>query len=141
MLPHYIQAYIISITPQIHAQDKLKKKKTTKKQEAHGPWLANLSEIATADMQMLCNIFPILSLQLMKIIIWAVLGLKKNVFFFFFFYPYLTIYGRVTIWANSQSCFNSGIVEIGQLISDHDFIHVYGIGAREDKPRRIKCWL
>ena len=36
------------------------------KQKAHGPWLAHLSEIATADMQMLCNIFPILSLQLMK---------------------------------------------------------------------------
>ena len=30
------------------------------KQEAHGPWLINLSDIATADMQMLCNIFPIL---------------------------------------------------------------------------------
>ena len=37
-----------------------------KKQEAHRPRLAHLSEIATADMQMLCNIFPILSLQLMK---------------------------------------------------------------------------
>ena len=33
---------------------------------AHGPWLAHLSDIATADMQMLCNIFPILSSQLMK---------------------------------------------------------------------------
>ena len=28
--------------------------------------LAHLSDTATADMQMLCNIFPILSLQLMK---------------------------------------------------------------------------
>ena len=36
----------------------------TRKQEAHGPWLALLSETATADMQMLCNIFPILLLQL-----------------------------------------------------------------------------
>ena len=37
-------------------------------QDAHGPLLAHLSETATADMQMqmLCNIFPILSLQLMK---------------------------------------------------------------------------
>ena len=35
------------------------------KQEAKGPQLARLSDIATADMQMLCNIFPILSLQLM----------------------------------------------------------------------------
>ena len=30
------------------------------KQEAHGPQLAHLSETATADMQMACNIFPIL---------------------------------------------------------------------------------
>ena len=37
------------------------------KQEAHGPRFAHLSDIATADMQMLCNIFPILSSQLMKI--------------------------------------------------------------------------
>ena len=36
------------------------------KQEAHRPQLAHLSDIATADMQMLCNIFLILSLQLMK---------------------------------------------------------------------------
>ena len=27
------------------------------KQEAHGPPFAHLSDIATADMQMLCNIF------------------------------------------------------------------------------------
>ena len=37
-----------------------------KKQEAHRPRLAHLSDTATADMQMLCNIFPILSLHLMK---------------------------------------------------------------------------
>ena len=36
------------------------------KQEAHGPWVTHLSDIATADMQMLCNIFPILSSQLME---------------------------------------------------------------------------
>ena len=36
------------------------------KQEAHGPRVAHLSEIATADTQMLCNIFPILSSQVMK---------------------------------------------------------------------------
>ena len=35
-------------------------------QEAHGPRVAHLSDIATADTQMLCNIFPILSSQLMK---------------------------------------------------------------------------
>ena len=33
----------------------------TEKQEAHG--LAHLSDITTADMQMLCNIFPILPSQ------------------------------------------------------------------------------
>ena len=36
------------------------------KQEAHGTRVAHLSDIATADMPMLCNIFPILSSQLMK---------------------------------------------------------------------------
>ena len=36
------------------------------KQEAHGPRFAHLNDIATADMQMLCNIFPILSSQPMK---------------------------------------------------------------------------
>ena len=36
------------------------------KQEAHGPRLAHLNDITTADMQTLCNIFPILSSQPMK---------------------------------------------------------------------------
>ena len=40
--------------------------KEVDKQEAHGPQAAHLNDIATADMQMLCNIFPILSSQLMK---------------------------------------------------------------------------
>ena len=35
--------------------------KKLKKNEAQGPQLAHLSETATADMQMACNIFPILS--------------------------------------------------------------------------------
>ena len=50
------------------------------KQEAHGPRFAHLSDIATADMQMLCNIFPILSSQLMKISSFEqFLVLKKNI--------------------------------------------------------------
>ena len=50
------------------------------KQEAHGPRFAHLSDIATADMQMLCNTFPILSLQLMKISSFEqFLVLKKNI--------------------------------------------------------------
>ena len=54
--------------------------KITKKQEAHGPRFAHLSDIATADMQMLCNIFPILSSQLMKISSFEqFLVLKKNI--------------------------------------------------------------
>ena len=49
------------------------------KQEAHGPQLAHLSDITTADMQMLCNIFPILSSQPMKRSSFAqFLVLKKN---------------------------------------------------------------
>ena len=46
--------------------NKTKINKQKKKQEAHGLRVAHLSDIATADMQMLCNIFPILSSQLMK---------------------------------------------------------------------------
>ena len=53
---------------------------TRKKQEAHRPRFAHLSDIATADMQMLCNIFPILSSQLMKISSFEqFLVLKKNI--------------------------------------------------------------
>ena len=51
------------------------------KQEAHGPRVAHLSNIATADMQMLCNIFPILSSQLMKrSSLKQFLILKKNIY-------------------------------------------------------------
>ena len=51
-----------------------------KKQEAHGPQFAHLSDIATADMQMLCNILPVLSSQLMKISSFEqFLVLKKNI--------------------------------------------------------------
>ena len=47
-----------------------------KKQEAHGPRFAHLSDIATADMQ----IFPNLSSQLMKISSFEqFLVLKKNI--------------------------------------------------------------
>ena len=42
------------------------REKTVPKQEAHGPRVAHLSDIAMADMQILCNIFPVLSSQLMK---------------------------------------------------------------------------
>ena len=49
-------------------------------QEAHGPWFAHLSDIVTADMQMLSNIFPILSSQLMKISSFEQFTvLKKNI--------------------------------------------------------------
>ena len=46
----------------------------------NGPWLAHLSDIITADMQMLCNIFPILSSQPMKRSSFEqFLVLKKNI--------------------------------------------------------------
>ena len=52
------------------------------KQEAHGPGVAHLSDIATADMQMLCNIFPVLSSQLMKRSTFKqFLILKKNIIY------------------------------------------------------------
>ena len=53
---------------------------TSEIQEAHGPQFAHLSDIATADMQMLCNILPVLSSQLMKISSFEqFLVLKKNI--------------------------------------------------------------
>ena len=68
------------------------------KNEAHGPRLAHLSETATADMQMqmLCNIFSILSLQQMKGSSYEqfLVLKKKNVFFFYYYYHYFTIYGH-----------------------------------------------
>ena len=52
------------------------------KQEAHGPRVAHLSDIATADMQMLCNILPVLSSQLMKRSTFKqFLILKKNIIY------------------------------------------------------------
>ena len=54
------------------------------------PQLAHQSEIATADMQMLCNIFPILSLQLMKGSSFEqFLVLKKKNVLLLSFLPYL----------------------------------------------------
>ena len=70
-----------------------------KEQEAHGPWLAHLSEIATADMQMLCNIFLILSLQIMKGSLFEqfLVLKKKNVCFFFFFNIIILPYMGMTV--------------------------------------------
>ena len=52
-------------------------------QEAHGPRVAHLSDIATADMQMLCNIFKILSSQVMKRSSFKqFLILKKNIYIY-----------------------------------------------------------
>ena len=49
-------------------------------QGAQGPGFAHLSDMATADIQMLCNIFPILSLQLIKGSLFKqFLVLKKNI--------------------------------------------------------------
>ena len=58
-----------------------KENKQNKYKEANGPRVAHLSDIATADMHMLCNIFPILSLQLMKRSSFKkFLILKKNIY-------------------------------------------------------------
>ena len=68
----------------IHMKCKILFSLKNNKQEAHGQCLAHLSEIATADMQILCNIFSILSLQLIKGSSFEqFLVLKKNVFVFF----------------------------------------------------------
>ena len=58
--------------------------------------IAHLSEIATANMQMLCNIFPILSLQPMKGSSFEqFLVLKKKNVLLFFYYHYFSIYTTV----------------------------------------------
>ena len=51
-------------------------------QAAHGPRVAHLSDIATADMQLLCKIFPVLLSQLMKRSTFKqFLILKKNIIY------------------------------------------------------------
>ena len=60
----------------------LERKKKYINNKTRGPWVAHLSDIATADMQMLCNIFPILSSQLMKRSSFKqFLILKKNIIY------------------------------------------------------------
>ena len=67
-------------TPKSPMLMQVQEKNIQYKQEAHGPRFAHLSDIATADMQMLCNIYPILSSQLMKISSFEqFLVLKKNI--------------------------------------------------------------
>ena len=69
-----------SITGEYYADVIKQLRVAIKEQEAHGPRFAQLSDITTADMQMLCNIFPILSSQLMKISSFEqFLVLKKNI--------------------------------------------------------------
>ena len=52
--------------------------------------------LLAANMQMLCNIFPVLPLQLMMGSSFEqFLVLKKNVFFYYFF----TIYGHDSQWS------------------------------------------
>ena len=82
---------------------------TNDKKDAHGPRFAHLSDIATADMQMLCNIFPILSSQLMKISSFEqFLVLKKN--------KWPDSQWSMIIWINYQSHFNRMInVKFGEI--------------------------
>ena len=75
------------------------KNHNSQQQEAHGPRLTHLNEIATADMQRLCNIFSIVPLQIIMkgSSFEQVLVLKKkNVFFFVvvFFFIILPYMGR-----------------------------------------------
>ena len=63
-------------------------------QKAQGPWLAHLSEIAAVDMQLLCNIFLVLSMQLMKGSSseqFLVLN-EKNVFFYYKYFIFLLFF-------------------------------------------------
>ena len=72
-------------------------KSSAKKNQTRDSWAtAHLSETATADMQMLCNIFPILSLQLLKGSSFEqFLVLKKNNVFYlslFYNFSYFCVY-------------------------------------------------
>ena len=99
------------------------------KQEAHGPWLAHLSETATADIQMLCNIFPILSLPLTK-------GssleqfLVLRVFFIIIVLPYIGIAVngawpfKQTLNPISTVGWACNLVEIGQVVSEELFSNI-----------------
>ena len=87
------------------------------KQEAHGPQFAHLSDIATADMQMLCNIFQILSSQLMKISSFEqFLVLKKNIWAWQWMeHDHLDkLKDQCEIWWKLAK----------QFLKNHDFIHV-----------------
>ena len=59
-------------------------------QEAHKPWLAHLSEIATANMQRLYMQHfsnPVIATN----VIWKVLGFEQEGRLFFFFLPYMGV--------------------------------------------------
>ena len=84
--------------------DTSKSQRVTKSRNKR-PWLAHLSKIATADMQMLCNIFLILSLQLMKGSSFEqVLVLKKKnvVFILFFFLLLLSLFYHIWAWQSIE---------------------------------------
>ena len=82
----------------IHMKCKILFSLKNNKQEAHGQCLAHLSEIATADMQILCNIFSILSLQLIKGSSFEqFLVLKKNVFVFL-----LSLFCHIWAWQSME---------------------------------------
>ena len=113
-----------------------------KKQEAHRPRVAHLSDIATADMQMLCNIFPILSSQLMK----------RSSFKQFFILK-KKIYGMPVNWAwSSEQTLNGGHLgyRIGTILAIFDlqvtpmsptkFGVNWPFGAGEEAKYRFSRW-
>ena len=76
--------------------------KINKEQEAHGPQLSHLSEIATADVMQ--DFFDPFIASNERIIIWAVLGFEEKKTCFFFFFSFCTIYrhdSQWSIWTNS----------------------------------------
>ena len=96
--------------------------KLYKRPTGRGPRVAHLSDKATADMEMLCNSFPILSSQLMKRSSFKqLLILKKNIWSWQSMEPdhlnKLSITfqqkGQCGIWWQSK-----------WFLKNHDFIHV-----------------
>ena len=107
-------------------------------QEAHEPWLAFLSENSTADMQMLyMNIFPILSLQLMKGSSFEqfLVLTKKGVYFYYFFFCRIGHDSQwsMTISTNSLSRFNSRIdTKFGGFLKFNNIMILYMCTAQEE---------
>ena len=121
--------------------------RTLYEQEAHGPPFAHLSDIATVDMQMLCNIFPILSSQLMKESSFERFW-RRMCFLSLLVLPYMGITDNGTFeqTLNPASTVGStwNLVKIGQVVSEDELfdsimiLYMYIERELGSNPHRLK---